>query len=171
KRFGSKHRHHSILTRALVRQSRPALAIFQAGRACGIPYAPELGVGRVDIPAAFPVPQPVEVPELARPPAEVAQHKPRGLARRDLTALRPCSQRAANPSSVTGLAAPETLTDAESDAGCACLEPAAAEPRHWLTTRRWHLRSRPPRRGRVLPRGRAWTVSETGLWAHVMSWW
>src|ERR1035441_1122915 len=26
----------------------------------------------------------------------------------------------------------------------------AAEPRHWLTTRRWHLRPRPPRRGRVV---------------------
>ncbi len=33
-----------IWVRALDRQSGPALAILLAGRACGIPYAPEYGL-------------------------------------------------------------------------------------------------------------------------------
>lgn len=37
-------RPQRIWVRALVRQFDPALAIFDPGRACGIPYAPETGL-------------------------------------------------------------------------------------------------------------------------------
>ena len=91
-----------IWVRALLRQFRPALDIFDPGTACGMPSAAEYGVLGVDVPAALPVPQPVQVRELAAGPPEVPEH-PAGDSPGGGAVAGPGLAAAARPAAPAGL--------------------------------------------------------------------